>query len=93
MGEWTKPEADRPSEWEQLKQKAGDKDVLGILTLDLDGPEREASQAWFRVGVRDAAAAFGFTEAAALPGRTYKLYLKRHSAEPASYVLIHAEAL
>ncbi len=94
-GEFKTPKDQEIGLMDQMKEAAGDKQVLKLLTMDFERPpEGGADKGWLSMAVADPYATFGIKEGeepAAL--QRYKLFLAHVHKDPDSYVLVKSEKL
>jgi hypothetical protein len=77
---------------DQVKDAAGDKNVLKLITMDFHRPEEEsAGRTAFSMVVANPYASFGIKEGAESSEQRYKISLARVHKNPDSYLLVKSE--
>ncbi len=94
-GEFKIPPSQEFSLWGQMKDAAGEKNILKLLTMDFEKPDDEGTdKGWLSMAVIDPESSFGIREGEAPSVRQrYQLSLARVHRDPDSYVLLGSKKL
>ncbi len=94
-GEFKTPKDQEITLMDQMKDAAGDKNFLKLLTMDFERPPEDGTdKGWLSMAVVDPYASFGIREnEMASVRKRYKLFLARVHKDPDSYVLVKSEKL
>ena len=79
--------------WDQVKDAAGDKNILKLVTMDFHRPEEETPKESFTMVVADPHTSFGIKEGEESPKQHYRISLARVHKNPDSYLLVKSEKL
>ncbi len=78
--------------WSQMKDAAGEKDLLKLATMDFEKPDEEPRERqWFSMAVADPFTSFAIREGEPLPKQSYKVSLALIHRDPPAYLLRTAE--
>jgi hypothetical protein len=94
-GDFKVPKGQEVTLLDQMKDAAGDKKFLKLLTMDFERPPEDgADKGWLSMAVADSYASFGIREGEEPAGhQRYKLFLARVHKDPDSYILVKSEKI
>lgn len=87
-GEMPMVRAGGPSRADQLKEAAEDRNLLSLLTLDVQDPDALIEKPWLSLAVGSATRTFDVTDRENLPQARYYLFLNTLSERPGSFQLV-----
>lgn len=76
-----------PSQFEQMKRAASDRQFLKLLTLDFKSPGDIVQRDFLRIAVANPTDTFGITSWETPERDHLKIYLKRDAQNPSNYIL------
>ena len=88
VGEFTTVQEQGLSKIEQLKEAVRNRNLLKVVTLNLDDPNQTHMKQWITIAVEDTETSFGIKSWDELEPKTFDLYLKRTAKGSKSYYFV-----
>ncbi|MBN1688563.1 MAG: hypothetical protein JW893_05645 [Candidatus Omnitrophica bacterium] len=90
-GEFDKVKVGGPSKMAQIREAAGNKNILALLTLDFDDPDEEVKKRWLTIAVEDPRETFGIENWEEPKRQSLMVYLSRLPEDRDSFILVRSE--